>query len=142
MKSKFKPVGGNADCDLTIAAFTRSAGVHVETIRFYQRKGLLIAPGRPLGSIRRYGSLDVARVRFIKSAQQLGFSLDEVSDLLRLEDGSHCDQARLLAERKLSDIKQKIAHLRRMEKALTALIPQCSANHTLVNCPLIDALHA
>lgn len=60
---------------LTIGAFAKAAGVNVETIRFYQRKGLLPEPGRPVGSIRRYGSADVARVRFVKSAQRLGFNL-------------------------------------------------------------------
>jgi MerR family transcriptional regulator, mercuric resistance operon regulatory protein len=67
---------------LTIGAFARVAGVHVETIRFYQRKGLPPEPDKPYGSIRRYGTSDVARVRFVKSAQRLGFSLAEISRLL------------------------------------------------------------
>jgi MerR family mercuric resistance operon transcriptional regulator len=65
----------------------------VETIRFYQLKGLLPQPKRPYGSIRRYGQADVARVKFVKSAQRLGFSLDEVGQLLKLEDGTHCSEA-------------------------------------------------
>jgi len=72
---------------LTIGALAKAAGVNVETIRFYQRKRLLSEPERPLGGIRRYGSADVARVKFVKSAQRLGFSLDEVGQLLTLEDG-------------------------------------------------------
>jgi MerR family mercuric resistance operon transcriptional regulator len=79
---------------LTIGAFAKAAGVNVETIRFYQRKGLLPEPDKPYGSIRRYGEADVARVKFVKSAQRLGFSLDEVAGLLRLDDGAHCDEAR------------------------------------------------
>ena len=75
----------NAVESLTIGAFAKAAGVNVETIRFYQRKGLLPEPDKPYGSIRRYGEADVARVRFVKSAQRLGFSLDEVAGLLRLD---------------------------------------------------------
>ena len=76
--------------NLTIGAFAKSAEVNIETIRFYQRKGLLVEPDRPYGGIRRYGEADVARVKFVKTAQRLGFSLDEVGQLLRLEDGTHC----------------------------------------------------
>src|SRR3546814_12620913 len=86
--------------NLTIGAFAKAAGVNVETIRFYQRKGLLTEPGRPYGSIRRYGAVDVTRVRFVKSAQRLGFSLDEIAELLSLDDGAHCDEASPLAGRK------------------------------------------
>lgn len=75
--------------NLTISVFASAAGVNVETIRFYQRKGLLPEPAKPYGSIRRYGKSDVTRVRFVKSAQRLGFSLDEVMELLKLEDGVH-----------------------------------------------------
>jgi small multidrug resistance family-3 protein len=70
---------------MTIGVLAEAAGVNVETIRFYQRKGLMQEPDRPLGSIRRYGEPDLARVHFIKSAQRLGFSLDEVADLLKLD---------------------------------------------------------
>ena len=72
---------------LTIGTFARAAGVNIETIRFYQRKGLLPEPDKPYGSIRRYGASDVARVRFVKSAQRLGFSLDEISRLLLMSVG-------------------------------------------------------
>lgn len=70
---------------LTIGAFAKAAGVNVETIRFYQRKGLLLEPEKPYGGIRRYGPTEVARVKFVKSAQRLGFSLDEVAQLLKLD---------------------------------------------------------
>ncbi|RCZ60771.1 MerR family transcriptional regulator [Escherichia coli] len=70
--------------NLTIGVFAKAAGVNVETIRFYQRKGLLREPDKPYGSIRRYGEADVVRVKFVKSAQRLGFSLDEIAELLRL----------------------------------------------------------
>ncbi|MCI0221219.1 MerR family transcriptional regulator, partial [Cronobacter sakazakii] len=84
--------------NLTIGVFAKAAGVNVETIRFYQRKGLLPEPDKPYGSIRRYGAADVTRVRFVKSAQRLGFSLDEIAELLRLDDGTHCEEASSLAE--------------------------------------------
>lgn len=125
---------------LTIGAFARAAGVNVETIRFYQRKRLLLEPEKPYGSIRRYGAADVTRVRFIKSAQRLGFSLDEIADLLRLEDGTHCDEASSLAEHKLRDIQDKLADLQRMEAVLTELVCACHARKGSVSCPLIASL--
>jgi len=125
---------------LTIGALAAAAGVNVETIRFYQRKGLMPEPDRPQGSIRRYGQAELARVRFIKSAQRLGFSLDEVSELLMLEDGTHCDEARGLAEHKLHDVRQKLSHLRRIESALTQLVDRCVARRGRVTCPLIASL--
>lgn len=128
--------------DLPVGAFAAAAGVNVETIRFYQRKGLLPRPRRVYGSIRRYGAADVARVKFVKSAQRLGFSLDEVAGLLRLEDGSHCDEARTAAEQKLADVRAKLDDLHRIEVALTQLVGRCSASRRTVTCPLIAALHA
>lgn len=113
--------------NLTIGAFATEADVNVETIRFYQRQGLLTEPQRPAGGIRRYDAVDVDRVRFIKSAQRLGFSLEEISELLRLEDGAHCREARGLAERKLLDVREKLDDLRRIEAALGTLIENCRA---------------
>lgn len=128
--------------NLTIGAFARAAGVNVETIRFYQRKGLLAEPEKPYGGIRRYGEADVARLKFVKSAQRLGFSLDEVAGLLRLEDGTHCDEARELAEQKLGDVRVKLADLHRIESALSQLVQDCCASHGTVRCPVIAALEA
>ena len=93
---------------LTIGVLADAAGVNVETIRFYQRKGLMPEPEKPYGSIRRYGTAELARVRFIKSAQRLGFSLEEVGELLKLEDGARCGEARQLAEQKLVDVRQRL----------------------------------
>lgn len=126
----------------TIGDLAEDAGVNVETIRFYQRKGLMQEPDRPLGGIRRYGEPDLARVRFIKSAQRLGFSLNEVADLLTLEDGSHCTEAREQAERKLADVRARLADLRRIEFALQGLVERCCATSGQVQCPLIAALQA
>ena len=83
---------------MTIGNLANTAGVNVETIRFYQRKGLLSQPVRAYGTIRRYEQSDLARVRFIKFGQRLGFSLEEIGELLKLEDGAYCDEARTLAE--------------------------------------------
>ncbi|MBE0472637.1 Hg(II)-responsive transcriptional regulator [Rhodoferax sp.] len=127
---------------LTIGAFAKAAGVNVETIRFYQRKGLLSEPDKPLGSIRRYGGHDVARIKFVKSAQQLGFSLEEIAELLRLQDGTQCSEARTLAQHKLIGIRQKLADLTRMEAALNGLVEQCCGTVGNVACPLISALHS
>jgi MerR family mercuric resistance operon transcriptional regulator len=80
-------------------------------------------------------------VRFIKAAQRLGFSLDEVSELLTLEDGTHCDRARALAERKLQDVRKKLADLRQIETALAQLARRCRSARGAVRCPLISSLH-
>lgn len=126
--------------NLSIGAFAKSAGVNVETIRFYQRRGLLSEPARPLGGIRRYGSVDVIRVKFVKSAQRLGFSLDDVAQLLQLEDGTHCSEAAELANRHLADVRARLADLRRMETALSELVGQCCSTEGDISCPLISSL--
>ncbi len=126
----------------SIGVFAKAAGVNVETIRFYQRKRLLAEPVRPPGGIRRYGNAEVARVKFVKSAQRLGFSLDEVAQLLRLEDGTHCTEAAGLAALRLADVRSRLADLTRMETALAALVEQCGARQCSVSCPLIASLHA
>jgi len=127
---------------LSIGGFAAAAGVNVETIRFYQRKGLLPRPRRAYGSIRRYGAADVARVKFVKSAQLLGFSLLEIADLLALEDGTRCAQARVAAEQKLADVRAKIEDLRRIESVLAQLVDRCGSGRGTITCPLIAALHA
>ncbi len=126
--------------NLTIGAFAAAAEVSVEAIRFYQRKGLLLEPDKPVGSIRRYSAADIKRVRFVKSAQRLGYSLEEVAQLLKLADGSHCDEAREQAERKLADVRTKLADLHRIEATLTALVEQCCTAKGEVRCPLIESL--
>ena len=125
---------------LSIGAVAQAAGVSVETIRFYQRKGLLKEPEKAYGSIRRYGDVDVARVRFVKSAQRLGFSLDEVAGLLTLDDGTRCNQARELGQHKLATVRAKLADLQRIETVLSVLVRDCKARRGTVSCPLIAAL--
>ncbi|WP_420473654.1 Hg(II)-responsive transcriptional regulator [Noviherbaspirillum sp. ST9] len=124
----------------TIGALAAAAEVNVETIRFYQRKGLMSEPYRQHGSIRRYGEKDLARVRFIKSAQRIGFSLDDVSELLTLDDGTHCDKARILAEQKLRDVRDRLRDLQRIEAALGDLVDKCCTANGQIKCPLITSL--
>jgi MerR family transcriptional regulator, mercuric resistance operon regulatory protein len=127
--------------NLTIGTFAKAAGVNVETIRFYQHKGLIAEPQRSYGKIRHYGAADVARVKFVKGAQRLGFSLDEIGQLLKLEDGTHCSEAAELATLRLADVRGRLANLKRMEAALAKLVGKCRAHHGNISCPLIDALH-
>ncbi|MHB1145339.1 MAG: Hg(II)-responsive transcriptional regulator [Thiobacillus sp.] len=125
---------------LTISKLAHEAGVNVETIRFYQRRGLLPEPDKPLGGIRRYGKTEVARVLFIKAAQRIGFTLDEIAQLLQLDDGAHCAEARAIAEHKLADVRQRLSDLQRIEAALAQLVDRCANRRGQVSCPLIDAL--
>ena len=125
---------------MTIGSLADAAEVNLETIRFYQRKGLMPEPIRAPGSIRRYGEPALARVRFIKSAQRLGFSLEEVAHLLKLEDGTHCTEARSLAEQKLMDVSAKLADLQRIELVLRQLVKRCGSARGAVKCPIIESL--
>jgi MerR family transcriptional regulator, mercuric resistance operon regulatory protein len=126
----------------TIGALARQAGVNVETIRYYQRRGLVPEPPKPLGGIRKYAPDHVQRLRFIKRAQQLGFSLEEVGDLLSLEDGLHCREVGEIAGQKLVTVRERIAQLKTMESALATLVRKCSSNKGKVRCPLIAALES
>ncbi len=126
---------------LTIGRLAHRAGVNVESVRFYQRRGLLAEPARPLGGIRRYDDDDARRIRFIKQSQTLGFTLDEVAELLALDDGRHCHEAEALAAGKLAVVRERIARLRRIERLLAGLVTQCRCNTGAVRCPLIESLH-
>ncbi len=126
----------------TIGTLARAAGVNVETVRYYQRRALLPTPAKPLGGTRRYWNAELARLRFIKAAQALGFALEEIRELIRLEDGTHCTEARRIAERKLELIRSRLRQLREMEQALEALIVDCDDEHGHVRCPLIERLAA
>lgn len=125
---------------MTIGQVAAAAGVNVETVRYYQRRGLLAAPERPAGTIGRYPAAALTRLRFIKRAQSLGFSLDDVQTLLSLDDGRACASARSLGERKLADVRNRIRTLRALEGALRGLVEKCSSTKRTVSCPLIAAL--
>jgi MerR family mercuric resistance operon transcriptional regulator len=125
---------------MTIGGLTAAAGVNVETVRYYQRRGLLAEPHKPPGSVRRYGQTDVARVGFVKAAQRLGFSLEEVAALLSLDDGTHCREARELGRHKLDEVRAKLGDLRKIEAVLARLVRDCGGRRGTVSCPLIAAL--
>ncbi len=137
MTQTFTPESG-----LSIGQLAAAGAVNVETVRFYQRRGLLGTPDKRYGSMRRYSTQDLVRLRFIKSAQRLGFSLDQVADLLRLQDGTHCDDARRLAEAKLADVRDKLTDLQRIESALGTLVARCANHGGSIACPLIESLQA
>lgn len=124
----------------TIAWLAREATVNVETIRFYQRKHLLNEPPRPPGGVRLYTADDVARVRFIKSAQRIGFTLAEIAVLLKLEDGTHCREAQTIASHKLADVRSRIDELQRMAAVLQDLVQACGNARGKIKCPLIASL--
>jgi len=125
---------------MKIGQLAEQSGVHVESIRFYQRLGLMPSPPRTRGSVRRYGEEAVERLRFIKRAQALGFSLSEVKLLLGLYVGEHCAETRSVAEEKARLVEHKIADLRAMQRALQKLIRACDAGGRGRGCPIIETL--
>lgn len=125
---------------MLIGAFATATGLTVESVRYYERRGLLMTSVSQRGRGRRYDAAAVARVQFIKASQGLGFTLDEVAALLQLDDGTHCRETQALAAAKLATVRQKLRTLRRMEAALTSLVAQCDASSRPTVCPLIAAL--
>lgn len=125
--------------DLTIAGVAGAAGVGVETVRFYERRGLISQPAKVNGSIRRYGSDHVRRIRFVKRSQELGFTLDEIESLLKLEDGTDRRSIQKIATARLEQVRERIADLRRIEGTLEHLLADCrsGAGH---RCPIISAI--
>lgn len=126
--------------ELTIGKLAAAAGVNIETIRYYQRRGLLDEPLKPFGGQRRYPLAMTKRVRFIKRAQALGFTLSEIGALLRLDETGACTETRALAVRKLASIEQKIADLTAMRQALDGLVRQCDSGNDNAACPIINTL--
>ncbi|CAH0349778.1 MULTISPECIES: Hg(II)-responsive transcriptional regulator [unclassified Aquabacterium] len=126
--------------ELTIGKLADAAGVSIETIRYYQRRGLLNEPPKPLGGHRRYAPSQAKRLRFIKRAQALGFTLEEIGALLTLDAACACGETRALAVRKLGLIKQKMADLAAMRQALGDLVQQCDDGNGEASCPIIDVL--
>ena len=130
----------NYGIKMKIGQLADAAGVHVETIRYYQRMGLVPRPARARGAVRRYEADAAERLRFIKRAQALGFSLEEVKLLLALAVGEHCAETRALAQQKLALVQSKISDLRRMQSALHKLVRACGSGGTGRGCPIIDNL--
>ena len=127
---------------IPIGDVSQRTGCHIETIRYYERIGLVPPPERD-GRYRRYGTRDVKRLLFVRRARELGFTLDEVRALLGLAGGGHasCAEVRNLAASHLKDVRTRIADLKRMERALADSVRACDAGLD-PGCPLIEALRA
>jgi MerR family mercuric resistance operon transcriptional regulator len=126
--------------NLTIGNLAKHSGVSVETIRYYQRRHLLHEPARPRDGYRHYSPQTVKQVRFIKRAQALGFTLDEIAGLLGLNEQTACLETLVAAQQKLSLIEAKIADLSRMKEALSRLALACNESSAGEPCPIIHLL--
>ena len=126
----------------TIGQLASEVGVNVETIRYYQRRKLLPKPKRTLGHTRRYSNSEVVRLRFIKCAQRLGFTLREIDDLLELLEPMSCSKTRAIAAAKLEQLDERIAELQALREEFTALIAKCDANRDESRCPIIERFAA
>jgi len=135
--------GKNAmDAQLTIGRVARQAGVNVQTLHYYERRGLLSPAGRRESGYRLYRPDAVRRVRFIKNAQELGFTLNEISGLLRLRvsHAARCPDVKKKAQAKLMDIRGKILRLKAMERVLKDLVQCCRSRSTTDHCPILKSL--
>lgn len=130
---------------LTIGFLAKAADVNIETIRYYQRIGLITEPDKPLQGFRRYPTETLKRIKFIKRAQQLGFSLKEVAELLLLGEGSSADQCadvRQRAEQKRVHIEQQISDLQNLRNTLSQLIDSCKNDNESHDCAIVETLSA
>jgi MerR family transcriptional regulator, copper efflux regulator len=127
---------------LSIGKVARRAGIGVETIRFYEREGLLAAPVRKDSGYRLYPERVIGRIRFIRCAKELGFSLKEIKELfqLRRNSSSTCEDIREKAEAKIANVEAKIAMLKKMKRALTELSAACKGRTSLGECPILEFL--
>lgn len=125
---------------LTIGRLAASAAVNVETVRYYQRRGLLAEPPRPPGGVRHYGSAEVTRLQFIRRAQAMGFTLDEIGGLLKVRGRRACEQTRTLTEHKLELVRQRIVELQRLEQDLASLVEECGQAAVNAECPTLSLL--
>ncbi len=123
---------------LTIGKLAKQANVTIETIRYYQRKGLLLEPDKPATGYRQYPATAISRLRFIKRAQQSGFTLKEISELLLL-DNEHCQDVQKLAEQKRQQIDQQLADLTELRIAIDKLVKACQQDKSTHHCSIIDA---
>jgi MerR family mercuric resistance operon transcriptional regulator len=127
---------------MTIGQVAQRAGVGIETVRFYERKGLLEEPSRRESGYRQYQDDVVARLRFIRRAKELGFTLKEIGELLvlRIDPSTTCAEVRRKAEAKITDVEDKIVALHRIKKALKKLTIACSGRGPISQCPILEAL--
>lgn len=127
--------------DLTIGALSARSGVNIETIRYYEKIGVMPSPTRSASGYRIYGPEHVRRLHFVRRGRELEFGLDELRGLLRLVDGHTytCEEVHALTVEHLTDIRQKIADLRRLERVMSDMAAQCTRDQ-VPECPIIDAL--
>ncbi len=127
---------------LTIGQIAAAADVNVETLRYYERRGLLPPTGRTASGYRQYSAESVRRLRFIRHAQDLGFSLEEIRDLLalRVRNGASCNAVAQKTRSKIQIVEQRIGHLQRMKRTLEGLATACAARRTTEHCPILEAL--
>lgn len=125
---------------MTISQLAGAADVGVETVRYYQRRGLLPTPHLPAGSIRRYDDDALSRLRFVRRAQALGFSLEEIAELLDLDEHTDRKAARRIASEKLTRIDAQIRQLTAMKQALAELVDCCAHGSTAQPCPILHTL--
>ena len=130
--------------ELTIGDVSKRAHVHIETLRYYERQGLVPRPRRSGANYRLYAQDTVRRVRFIKSAQELGFSLKEIRELLSLRatPQTRCWEVRERAEAKIKAIEAKLASLQAMKQALAKLVAECSGDGPVTECPILESFEA
>ena len=130
--------------NFTIGQLAKKARVNVETVRYYERRGLIPEPPRRRSGYRQYSRDDVARIRFIKRAKELGFSLKEISELLslRADPQTTCGDVKGQAEAKIADIEGKVRALQRMKEALKKLAASCGGYGPTSECPILEALDA
>ena len=124
---------------MRIGQLAKLAGINIESVRFYERKGLIIQPIKPQQGYRQYPDKTLQRILFIKRAQKLGFTLEEISDLLAMETAK-CNEVQELAKSKLEDVRTRLADLSRMESVLVDLLISCKTNPNNAECPIIDSL--
>lgn len=130
----------NISANMRISSLAEQAGVSVETIRFYQRKQLLRAPSRLLEGVRMYGPMDLSRLKLIKSAQRLGFSLNDVAQLIPHLDNPNCVAVQAEAQRRLDEVNGKLRELEDVRTTLVDMLKQCRTMGSPTCCPLIDSL--
>lgn len=123
----------------TIGQTAKKLRINVETIRFYERRGLIAQPPKPATGFRHYPQKTIERIGFIRRAQELGFTLNEIAGLLTLND-QPCSQVEELTEQKLREIRRKLNDLRRLEQALTVILTECRSNADKQHCPVISSL--
>ena len=130
----------SSSASLTISGLAAAAEVSIETVRYYQRRGLLHQPARPPGGVRRYANVDVDQLRFIRRAQAMGFTLAEIRNLLKLRTQNACHATRALAVTKLRLIDTNIRELQQLREELAQLVAACDANAGESHCPVIERL--